>query len=73
MTDLNPSCRDCAYLDRRTDERWRCRSPQLLSMRLAGILCAFERDPTFEEDRGCISPGRKCGPEGLNYKRKEAV
>ena len=66
-----PSCNDCEFMSRKKDMYQRCRSPQLVKMRLSGILCAFERDATQESGRD--SPDtRKCMPEGLNFKRRDS-
>ena len=67
-----PSCEDCEFLRRDLEGRKRCYSPQLVNMKLAGILAVFERDATQEPGR-YFAETRKCMPEGLNFKRREFV
>lgn len=67
-----PSCEDCEFLRRDLEGRKRCYSPQLMSMKLAGIPAVFERDATREPSRDTAGT-RKCMPEGLNFKRREFV
>jgi len=70
MTDL---CADCEHMRRDYEFRMRCNSPQLVKMRVAGILCTFERDGHREPDR-CIEAGtEKCGEKAINYRKREAV
>ena len=70
MTDL---CADCEHMRRDNEFSMRCYSPQLVKMRVAGILCTFERDGHREPDR-CIEAGTgKCGPTALNMQRRTGV
>lgn len=67
-------CLTCAYM-RRDDHSFhiRCFSPQLVKMRLGGILVNFERDATPEDGRSHAEGTGKCGTQHLNYKRREDV
>lgn len=67
-------CLSCAYM-RRDPESFhiRCYSPQLIKMRLGGILVNFERDDTPEEGRSHSEGTGKCGPTALNRKPREAL
>jgi len=65
-------CRSCAHM--RQDEKTlhlRCYSPQLVKLRLGGILCNFERSSEPEPDRSHDLGTGKCGPNLLNYKKRE--
>lgn len=75
MADLDridATCVDCAYMNRdREGGRW-CRSPQLLTYTGHTLRCVWERDAVISSDRGADPTIRKCGPQDLNYKMKEA-
>ena len=70
MTNL---CADCEYMRRDTDMRPRCYSPQLVKMRVPGILTVFERDEHVEPDRHHEAGTGKCGPTALNKQRRIGV
>ena len=70
----NHLCRSCAYM--REDEKTlhlRCYSPQLIKIRLGGILVNFERSSEPEPDRSHDLGTGKCGPTAINRKAKEAI
>lgn len=69
---MNDLCNDCVWMQRDTEMRARCYAPQLLRLRLAGILVNFERDDALEEGRSHADGTGKCGPMKLNHKRREA-
>ena len=65
-------CRSCQYM--REDEKTlhlRCYSPQLVKLRLGGILVNFERSSEPEPDRSHDLGTGKCGASALNFKRRE--
>ena len=67
-------CHDCAYV--RIDEKtWhtRCYSPQLVKLRLGGIIVAFERDATIEDGRSHDDGTGKCGEIALNFRHKDRL
>lgn len=67
-------CLSCAYMRRDpVTFHLRCYSPQLLSMRLGGILVNFERDAAPEEGRSAEAGNEKCGPSAKNRKPREGV
>lgn len=72
-TTTDTLCRDCEHM--RPDEeggRW-CWSPQLLALQGRGTRCVFERDNYPEPERSHVNGTRKCGPQSLNFKRREAL
>ena len=70
MSDL---CADCEWMKTDTELRARCYSPQLMKMRVAGILCVFERDYHREPDRHVEAGTEKCGEKGINYSKREGT
>ena len=70
MSDL---CADCTYMRKDAELRARCYSPQLVKLRLGGILVNFERDATPEPDRSRDDGTGKCGPLRFNFKKKDGV
>jgi hypothetical protein len=50
-----------------------CFSPQIMKAQGRGTRCIFERDSFPEPDRSHPEGTGKCGPQHLNFKRKEAV
>lgn len=73
MTDQPPLCQGCEYLKIDARMNRRCYSPQLQKLRLAGINTVFERDSTVEEGRSHEEGTGKCGPLGLNKKKRVAL
>jgi hypothetical protein len=72
-TTTDALCRDCAHM--RPDEdggRW-CYSPQILKAQGRGTRCIFERDNFSEPERSHDNGTGKCGPQHLNFKRKEVA
>jgi hypothetical protein len=70
MTDL---CTDCEWGQRDNQMRMRCYSPQLRRLGTPGIIVQFERDDAVEEDRSHDKGTGKCGPTGLNKKKRIGV
>lgn len=71
MENADTLCRDCIHMQQDEKHRFRCYSPQLIKMDLAGILCVFERDSHAETDRSHKMGTGKCGPSRLNYRKRE--
>jgi len=66
-------CADCKWMQRDNQMRSRCYSPQLTKMRTAGIIVNFKRDATPEPDRSHELGTGKCGPNALNFIRREGL
>ncbi len=67
-------CLSCDYMRRdQVTFHLRCYSPQLLKLRLGGILVNFERDSEPEPERSHADGTGKCGPTALNRKPREGV
>lgn len=66
-------CKDCEYMQVDGDMRRRCYSPQLRRLGVAGILINFERSDEVEEGRSHEEGTGKCGPLGLNKKKRVAL
>lgn len=70
MTDL---CRDCEWMKRDEAFRMRCHSPQLVKLGYAGMIVNFERADDPDAGRSHEQGTGACGPQALNFKRREAV
>lgn len=71
-TTTDAICRDCQHMHTSEDGgRW-CHSPQILKHQGRGTRCIFERDGYPEPERNTAKCTGKCGPQHLNFKRREA-
>lgn len=66
-------CLDCEWMQRDSEMRRRCYSPQLRKLGVAGILINFERDDAPEEGRSHEDGTGKCGPNKLNFRKRVGV
>lgn len=73
MTALD-LCLSCVHMRRdAVTYHMRCYSPQLLKLRLGGILCNFERSTEPEPDRSHDLGTGKCGPDAVNREARRGV
>jgi hypothetical protein len=70
-TTTDALCRDCAHMQADADGNRFCFSPQIMKANGRGIRCVFERDAFVETDRSHPDGTGKCGPQHLNFKRRE--
>lgn len=63
-------CIDCEWMQVDNAMRRRCYSPQLRRLGVAGIMINFERSDEAEEGRSHETGTGKCGPQGLNHRRR---
>ncbi len=66
-------CADCEYMKRDKEHRMRCYSPQLVKFGFPGILVNFECDVVIEGCRSHEAGTGKCGPQRINYIKREGV
>lgn len=72
-TTTDNMCRDCEFMHPdREGGRW-CSSPQILAFQGHSIRCVWERDNAPEPERSHANGTGKCGPQHLNFKRREFI